>query len=274
MTTRCQALLGTFVEISVDQHERHSAVEKAFTTIKQVQDLMSFHNSLSELSAINQRSHLAVIAIHPWTAQILNIAQEVCEQSNGLFNCGIGHRLVAAGLLPKHLDLSQYHFGGIEDIHFITPELITSSKPLCLDLGGIAKGFAVDLAVEVLKFNGVESGCVNAGGDLRAFGDAPRPVHIRNPMSPSQLIEIGSIQNGAIATSSLSFSKRERKHSHIINPLAKREADIHADFSDSFSIVANQCVYADALSKVFALSKDCAHPCFDHFSAQAIRIAA
>jgi len=272
MTTRCQAFLGTFVEISVDQHERHSAVEKAFTTIKQVQDLMSFHNPLSELSAINQGSHLAPIAIHPWTAQIISIAQEVHKQSKGLFNCGIGHRLVAAGLLPKYLDFSQHQFGGIEDIYFITPKLISSSKPLCLDLGGIAKGFAVDLAVELLMHHGVKSGYVNAGGDLRVFGCIPKPVHIRNPSSPSQLIEIGSIQNGAIATSGLYFSKRDQKRSHIINPLAKIDAAIHADFSESFSIVANQCVYADALTKVFALSQDHDHPCFDHFSAQAIRI--
>jgi len=274
MKTRCQALLGTFVEISVDQDEHLSAIDKAFATIKLVQHLMSFHNPLSELNAINQRSHLSPITIHPWTAQILHIAHEIYTQSNGLFNCGIGHRLVAAGLLPQHLDLAQYQFGGIEDIKFITPMLITSSKPLCLDLGGIAKGFAVDQAVEVLRINGVESGCVNAGGDLRVFGSSPRPVHIRHPKSPGQLIEIGSIHNGAIATSSLYFSKRDRKHSHIINPLAKSDSDIHADFSESSSIVANQCVYADALTKVFALSKNDDHPCFNHFSAQAIRIAA
>jgi FAD:protein FMN transferase len=274
MTTRCQALLGTFVEISIDQDEYLSAIDKAFATIKQIQDLMSFHNPLSELNAINQRSHLTEIAIHPWTAQILHIAQEIYTQSNGLFNCGIGHRLVAVGLLPQHLDLTQYQFGGIEDINFITPKLISSSKPLCLDLGGIAKGFAVDRAVEVLRLNGVESGCVNAGGDLRVFGGSSRPVHIRNPKSPGHLIEIGSIHNAAIATSSLYFSKRDRKHSHIINPLAKSESDIHADFSESFSIVTDQCVYADALTKVFALAKNHDHPCFKHFSAQAVRIKA
>jgi len=274
MTTRCQALLGTFVEISLDQDDDISVIDDAFDTIKQVQDLMSFHNPLSELSAINQQLHLTPITIHPWTSQILKIAQKIHKQSNGLFNCGIGHRLVAAGLLPKHLDLSQYQFGGIEDIAFITPELISSSKPLCLDLGGIAKGFAVDRAVEVLLLNGVKSGCVNAGGDLRAFGSSSRPVHIRNPTSPSELIEIGNIQNGAIATSSLYFSKRAHKHSHIINPLAKSESDIHADFVESFTIVADQCVYADALTKVFALAKNHDHPCFKHFSAQAIRIDA
>ena len=273
MTTRCQALLGTFVEISIDQDEHCSAIDEAFDIINQVQDLMSFHNPLSELSVINQRSHLAPIAIHPWASQILKIAQEVHDQSRGLFNCGIGHRLVAAGLLPQHLNLSQYQVGGIEDITFLAPELITSTKPLCLDLGGIAKGFAVDQAVELLMLNGVESGYVNAGGDLRVFGGSSRPVHIRNPISPSQLIEIGSIQHGAIATSSLYFSKRDYKQSHIVNPLAQRESDIHVDFSESFSVVADQCVYADALTKVFALSQDHTHPCFAHFSAQAIRIS-
>ena len=274
MTTRCKPLLGTYVEISIQQNKEAKIIEDAFAAIKQVQELMSFHNPLSELNIINQRAHLEPIAIHPWTAQIIIIAQEIYEQSSGLFNCGIGHRLVAAGFLPCHIDLSTCKWGGIEDIGFVEPEIIISSKPLCLDLGGIAKGFAVDKAVEVLISKGIKSGCVNAGGDLRVFGNTPKLVQIRDPKNPGQLVEIGSIQNGAIATSSLYFAKREGRPSYIINPMTNDQSKVHVDFSDSYSIVANECVYADALTKVLALSHGNDHPCFSHFSAKAIRIAA
>jgi thiamine biosynthesis lipoprotein len=272
MTIRCQALLGTFVEITIDQ-ESDGAITKAFTTVVQVQHLMSFYDPLSELNQINRWAHQVSLIVHPWTAEIIKIAQEIYQQSNGLFNCGIGHRLVAAGLLPRHLDLSQYEIGGIEDIHFIDPQTLRASKPVCLDLGGIAKGFAVDKAVESLLASDIQSGCVNAGGDLRVFGTA-RPVQIRNPSSPNQLIDIGSLQNGAIATSGLYFSNRDQEQSHIINPFAKDESEAHLHFSDSYSVLANECVYADALTKVLALSGLQDHACFTHFSAKTIKIAA
>jgi thiamine biosynthesis lipoprotein len=272
MMVRCQALLGTFVEISIDQDDSQ-ALDKAFAAVKQIQDLMGFHYPLSELSQINRWVHQVPLKIHSWTAQVLRIAQEVHKQSNGLFNCGVGHRLVSAGLLPRHIDLSKHQLGGIEDVQFLDSELITSPKPLCLDLGGIAKGFAVDKAVESLMADGIKSGCVNAGGDLRVFGTA-RSIQIRNPIAPKELVDIGLLQNGAIATSGLYFANRDQQQSHIINPFAQDESEAHIHFSDSYSILANECVYADALTKVLALTSALDHPCLNHFSAQAIRISA
>ena len=274
MITRCKPLLGTFVEITIDQETKQAAIDYAFKAIEQIQGLMGFHNPASELNYINRYAHHKAVDIHPWTAQVLRTAKQVHRHSRGLFNCGIGHRLVAAGLLPRHIDFTNHNLGGIEDICFLTTELITSSRPVCLDLGGIAKGFAVDMAVKILISEGVNSGVVNAGGDLRVFGDQAYPIHIRNPNNYSELIEIGSLQNAALATSSLYFSKRDEQESYLINPFGQDESDIYIQSSDSYSIVAKECVYADALTKVLALSKQANHPCFAKFSAQAIRIAA
>ena len=89
-----------------------------------------------------------------------------------------------------------------------------------------------------------------------------------------QLIDIGSLQNGAIATSGLYFTNRDQQQSHIINPFAQDESEVHIYFSDSYSVLANECVYADALTKVLALCATHDHPCLNYFSAKAIRIAA
>jgi thiamine biosynthesis lipoprotein len=269
---RCKPLLGTFVEISIDRDDGQEATDNAFTAIQSVHNLMGFHDPKSELSKINQRAHSAAVEIHPWTAQVIRIAKEVHFESDGLFNCGIGHRLVAAGLLPRHVNFSNHDLGGVEDIHFLAPDLIKSSRPVCLDLGGIAKGFAVDMAVRVLISEGIPSGSVNAGGDLRVFGDTSIPIQLRNPEKPEELIEIGSLKDGAIATSSLYFAKREHQKSHIINPLAQNFSEAHMEIVGSFSILAKECVYADALTKVLALSNNEHHPCFSRFSAQALRI--
>jgi FAD:protein FMN transferase len=269
---RCKPLLGTFVEIAISQDEGQVAIDNAFVAIQSVHDLMGFHNPQSELSQINRGAHIEAVEIHPWTAQVIRIAKEVHLESDGLFNCGIGHRLVAAGLLPRHINFSNHELGGIEDIHLLAPDLIKSSRPVCLDLGGIAKGFAVDMAVRVLKSEGITSGSVNAGGDLRVFGDKALPIQIRHPELPEELIEIGSLQEGAIATSSLYFARRDGQKSHIINPLAQTLSEAHVEVLGSYSILAKECVYADALTKVLALSHNEHHPCFSRFSAQALRI--
>lgn len=250
------------------------AVDYAFDAIQKVQDLMGFHNTKSELSQINQHAHTEAVEIHAWTGKVIKTAQEIYFESNGLFNCGIGHRLVAAGLLPRHITHKNHELGGIEDIQFLAPDLIKSSRPVCLDLGGIAKGFAVDMAVRVLKSEGVASGTVNAGGDLRVFGKNSFPIQIRNPELPDELIKVGSLENGAIATSSLYFAKRDGQKSYIINPLARHYSEAHAEVHGSFSMLAKECIYADALTKVLALSNNEHHPCFNHFSAQALRIGA
>ncbi|MBU3631378.1 FAD:protein FMN transferase [Polynucleobacter sp. AP-Melu-500A-A1] len=270
---RCKPLLGTYVEISIQPENGAEAISLAFSAIVKVQNLMSFHDQYSELSIINREAHLRAIAIDPWTSQIIRIAQDIHQYSGGLFNCGIGHRLVEAKLLPGNIDIAHHDFGGIENLQFVSQDCVISSLPLCLDLGGIAKGFAVDMAVNTLKFNGIHSGSVNAGGDMRIFGNEPQAIHIRNPKVPSNVIEIGSLMNGAIATSGLYFFNRDQQQSYIINPLADKDLDTHHVFSESFSIIANECVYADALTKVLALSKQQNHPCFERYQAQAIQIA-
>jgi thiamine biosynthesis lipoprotein len=154
-------------------------------------------------------------------------------------------------------------------LEFTGSNLIHSKLPLCLDLGGIAKGYAVDKAVELLQTAGIQSGSVNAGGDMRVFGNQAQLIQIRNPSKPLELIQIGSMKEGAIATSSLYFAKRDANlKSFMINPLNHE----HIEFSESYSVVASKCVYADGLTKVVSISGDTQHPCLQHFSAEAIRV--
>ncbi len=271
---RCKPLLGTFVEISIaDGANSLNAIENAFLAIEEVQSLMGFHHPESELSQLNAHCHLRAIHIHPWTAKVLKIAQEINLYSGGLFNCGIGHRLVASGLLPRHFNIKAAErvdqFGGIEHLQFLEPTLVRSDLPLCLDLGGIAKGFAVDLAVDVLQCAGIPSGSVNAGGDLRVFGSEIQAIQVRNPANPHELISLGNMSEGAIATSSLYFAQRDSYlKSYMVNPINHE----HIEFAESYSVIAEQCVYADALTKVVSISRNTNHPCLGHFSAQAIKI--
>jgi thiamine biosynthesis lipoprotein len=70
----------------------------------------------------------------------------------------------------------------------------------------------------------------------------------------------------------LYFSKRDQQTSHIINPLTQTSSGMYEQFSGSYSVLAKECVYAHALTKVLALSRQQHHPCFARYSAQAIEI--
>jgi thiamine biosynthesis lipoprotein len=253
-----------------DVMQSEQVLEDAFLAIEKVQSLMSFHNPKSELSQINAKSYLEPIGIHRWTSEVLSTAKEIYHHSQGVFNCGVGHHLVEAGILPRHSKLNNYPFGGIEDLEFLESTSVCSKLPLCLDLGGIAKGYAVDKAVEVLISKNIQTGLVNAGGDMRVFGDHAQDIQIRDPSNPHELIQIGSIKASAIATSSLYFATRDiHSKSFIVNPFNHE----HIEFSESYSVVASECVYADALTKVVSISGNTQHPCLSHFSAQAIKIS-
>ena len=131
-----------------------------------------------------------------------------------------------------------------------------------------SSGYVCMLSV-VNGISNIQSGSVNAGGDMRVFGNLTQDIQIRNPSKPHELIQIGKMKVGAIATSSLYFAKRDADaKSYIVNPRNHE----HIEFSESYSVIANECVYADALTKVVSITGNTEHPCLSHFSAQAIQI--
>ena len=132
-----------------------------------------------------------------------------------------------------------------------------------------AEGYAVDLAIDALRQAGVRSACVNAGGDLRAFGELAYPVAIRHPRRPQAAAAHMRLRDGALATSGTYFS-----HKHVDD----LECSALVDGADgrpvtgafSASVFAQSCMLADALSKVVMASADARHPALRQFGASAL----
>jgi thiamine biosynthesis lipoprotein len=137
-----------------------------------------------------------------------------------------------------------------------------------IDLGGIAKGYAVDAAVAALQTKGVQSACVNAGGDLRVLGDVPFDISVRDPRDPVAMALSIPIRNGALATSGAYFSRQ-----HIDGELRSALIDGRnaAALTDEFSVSveAPTCMIADALTKVVAATRDREHPLLARYEARA-----
>ncbi len=256
---RARPLLGTFVEIA--GHGRNAvrlkcAIDAAFTSIVHVHRLMSFHDPLSEVSRINRHAFHNSVRVHPWTWRILKCAQEFSRESNGVFDITTARQLVKWNYLPAHD--ARLGGGSWRDIVFDDDCRVRFRRRVIIDLGGIAKGFAVDRAVEALKHNGVVAGIVNAGGDLRTFGPASQLIHVRHPAEPRRIAGAVRLRERAMATSGIYFERRRHRGKDVA-PLVDGHTGQPGRELISVSVAATECMVADALTKiVFALREKAA----------------
>jgi thiamine biosynthesis lipoprotein len=142
-----------------------------------------------------------------------------------------------------------------------------------IDLGGIAKGFAVDCAIEALRRHGVTDGLVNAGGDLAAFGPRSHAIDIRDPRHPDRALCRVDLSNAALASSAGQFDplrSGQASSSAVIDPVTGRPSHaIHGA-----TVCAPRGVIADALTKVVMNAGEGAAALLEHYGASALFVSA
>jgi FAD:protein FMN transferase len=257
-------LLGTYVEIHIAADEDdESLLDRslaAFDEISRIQRLMSFHDAESELTRINQTAHLGEVEISPDLFQVLAFAHQLNQASLGYFDPAIAPELVRRGLLPDHGNQTDQssRWGSVilreSSIHFL--------EPLKIDLGGIAKGYAVDRALAVIG-HGVDA-TVNAGGDLAMTHWQERDVEIRTPGSGGRATVRVPMENQAIATSAAYYLEDQQVilDPHNGTPFPGKQ---------SVSIFSKSCMVADALTKAALLMPNPA-AVIQHFEATGLMI--
>ena len=241
---RSRPLLGTFVEITVEGDDRDvlmEAMDDAFSAIAWVQQLMNVHDPESELSYINRMAHMEAVRVSQWTYEVLRKAQELSARTHGEFD-------VTKGL---HVDYRAIELSNNRCVRLLDPTAT-------IDLSGIAKGFAVDRACDVLKRPGVRSALVNAGGDLRALGERVFQIYVRHAGFPSVCFMTIPLQNASLCNSAryfgASFRARDQKLPEEILACGVRTAD---------------CVSADALTKVVMTGGENASDLLEDYAAEA-----
>lgn len=267
---RARALLGTFVEIDVsDAHgcDAESAVEAAFSAVADVHRLMSFHDADSDVSRLNREASSCAVMVHPWTHAVLKMALDMAQRSDGAFDIGV------AGAPPGG-SLQQARTSAVAAIELLADDHVRFGHPTVkIDLGGIAKGFAVDRALEALQMRGVRSAMVNAGGDLAAFGPDARSVHIRDPQFPDRLLCQVDVSNEALASSARRFDpfrSADTTETAVLEPTTRQPAQgVYGA-----TVRASTCMVADALTKVVMIAGERAAAPLAHFQASAMLIAA
>jgi FAD:protein FMN transferase len=275
---RARPLLGTFVEIEVagaQAADMQAAVDAAFQAIADVHRLMSFHEPDSDVSRLNREAGLRPIGVHAWTFQVLEAAVEMHRRSNSIFDVTVAPALQTMGLLPR---LNGDAPPATETRSFDAIELLPEQSVrfrhagVRIDLGGIAKGFAVDRALQVLRGFGIPRGLVNAGGDLAVFGSDPQTIHIRHPRDPRQVICSVEVSDEALATSARRFDpfqSADTTGSAIIDPAVGKPAQT----ADGTTVRAPSCMVADALTKIVMISGTDALALLEHYQASALLVS-
>lgn len=256
----------------LEQNQAHQAIDAAFSIIEKIQQLMSFHDANSQLSRLNREAHLRAIPVHPFVYAVLIRAQKIFLASEGLFDCTVADVLVNWSLLPQQTNNQTSPDAVTQaDVMLLADYMVQYRTPLLIDFGGIAKGFAVDLAIQTLRQFGIKNAVVNAGGDLRVLGNIAEPISIRSPSNLQQLISVGELCAGALATSGIYYSENKfqgKSVSALVNP-TNRQPVLNPH---SFSVIAPTAWLADALTKVVAVTGNIEHPCLQHFGAKAFII--
>ncbi|MES2073678.1 MAG: FAD:protein FMN transferase [Pseudomonadota bacterium] len=275
MKRRAQPWLGTIVEVSIadamGEPELATAFELAFRQVALVQRLMSFHAADSDLARINRATVGTTLEIDPHTYAVLQAALQLSTASEGLFDPRVAGRLMEWGMLPAAAQPAPA-YSPQQAAYRLTPEgALQKLRADWLDLGGIAKGYAVDLAIQGLQQCGVRSACVNAGGDLRVIGDSASEVMLRNPADPTGSAYKLSLQNQALATSATYFSLCQHGQDRV-SALVNGQSGAALLDAVSVSVWAPQCMLADALTKVVMASGDAQHGCLAQFGAHALII--
>ncbi|MBI3629705.1 MAG: FAD:protein FMN transferase [Candidatus Rokubacteria bacterium] len=255
-------MLGTLVETEAS-HESVAAARDAlragFDRIDDVDRLMSvFHDS--EVTRLARGAGAEAAALSEDTYRVLAEARAVAAVTRGALDVTILPLMrlwtaaAESGRVPSRAELdATARLVGVDglvlDARARTARLTAPGAGV--DLGGIGKGYAVDVATDALRARGVRSGIVNAGGDLRVLGRGPGGtpwrIGLRHPLRPESLLLALSIEDEAVCTSGnyfRYFTVAGRHYGHVLDP----RRGTPAETALSATVVASQAMRADGLA--------------------------
>jgi len=265
-----QITMGTVVEITLvgeeEQIARKAALQ-AFQEIKRIEYLMSPWIESSDVSRINRSAGKEWIKISSETIEVIKKAQEVSELSGGGFDITVSplvqlwRKAREKGIPPPMQEIKEnLSLVNFRDVTFNSEGRVFLKKEgMAIDLGGIAKGYAVDKAFELLRDLGYKNLIVNAGGDLRVGGSKPEgpwSIGIQHPRDPEKIMARISVSDTAVATSGdyeKFFIHQGKRYHHILNP----KNGSPAEECQSVTVLHNEGARADALATaIFVLGPE------------------
>lgn len=264
-----RALMGTEVSVQIWYEtvpEGSHIVDEAFAEVARIEGLMSTYIEGSEISQINRNAADGPVEAGDELINLILRSLDISMLTRGAFDItydSVGqyydfreHRRPDDATIRKELSRIDYHLVEVDrlagTVRFLAPGVR-------INLGGIAKGYAVEQAVNLLRSRGVLHGIVTAGGDSRLLGDRrgqPFMVGIRDPRNDAEVAVTIPLEDEAISTSGdyeRFFEEGGKRYHHIIEPATGQPASSVR----SATIVGPDAVITDAMStSVFVMGVD------------------
>lgn len=255
---RSRLLLGTVVDITVaglPKEQLEKAIDHAFQEISRLEKLLSTYEPKSDLTRLSESIEGAKVARE--TLELISLGQAIALRSDGAFDMTLG-RLKSLWNFESENKVIPDSKAILQSLEHIGPESLRvsgqnvqkSHPDLAVDLGGIAKGYIVDRAVDILKSYGITSGAVNAGGDMFLIGkrhERPWRIGIQHPREAGQVLATVEIADQAVVTSGdyeRYFMVNGQRYHHIFDP----RTGMPSRASQSVTVISDKVALADGLA--------------------------
>jgi thiamine biosynthesis lipoprotein len=264
-----EAIMGTAIRVELwsdEPTQGKAAIRAVMAEMHRIDRAMSPHKPESELSRINAQAAVAPVALSEEMARLIARAVDFSKLSDGAFDityASVGHLYdYRKGIRPSDEAIARAR----ETVGYRNLILDRAARTLRfaregvrIDLGGFAKGHAVDNAAAILARQGIRHAIVSAGGDSRVLGDRrgrPWTIAIRDPRRPAEVVAVLPLEDVAISTSGdyeRFFERDGVRYHHLIDPrTGKSPSSVH-----SVTILAADGLTTEGLSKsVFVLGVD------------------
>ena len=258
-----RVLMDTFCEISCygrDRDKAIAAMDDAFKEMQRIERAFSKFDENSEVSNINRSAGLGKIGI---SKEVFNLTQDsiyYSQISGGAFDITVAPLMDIWGFVRRHKAIPNKEAidNALKSVGYKEIELDSKessirflNKGTKMDFGGIAKGYAVDRAKDVLVSHGIKDGLINLGGNMFALGSAygkkSWKIGVQDPRNKGRLLKSFELTDRAISTSGnyeRFFEIGGKRYSHIINPVTGEPCQGII----SVTVVADSAEKADALS--------------------------
>lgn len=252
--------MGTNVVVDIwhaDTGIAEKCSEKVFAEMRRIDELMSPFKKDSELAKINQQASKQEVKISDELFKLIELSLKFSEKSAGAFDitfASVGslynyrqRQKPSAKVISEKLKFINYH--NIK-LNKANSSIKFTQDGVRIDLGGIAKGYAVDNGIAILKTCGIANGLVSAGGDSRILGDRrgrPWVMGVRHPRKKNDVVVKLPLSNVAISTSGdyeRYFIEDSKRYHHIIKPGTGKSVDS----TWSATIIGDKAVLTDVLS--------------------------
>ncbi|GAA0856390.1 MULTISPECIES: FAD:protein FMN transferase [Clostridium] len=259
---RTELFMGTAIKVTVYDKQDEEILDKVFKRIIEIEDLVSINKDNTEITNLNKNAGIKGVKLSEDSFNIIKKGLEYSKLSNGGYDVSIGPlvKLWSIGLPEAKVPNKDEIKNVINKIDYKkvkvndeTKEVFLEDKGMMLDLGSIAKGYAADEIVKVLKENNVKQAIIDLGGNIYALGlkdgDKDWKVGIQDPFTERGNV-VGSVEvsNKSVVTTGIYerfIEKDGVKYHHILNP--KDGYPYKTDIA-GVSIIADKSVDADGLS--------------------------